>query len=143
MWIGGTPWAKGVAAKDIVIYGESLGTGVAVQVAAERQAGGLILDAPYTSIADIAASNYPLLPVRLLLRDPYDTMAFIGRVRAPLLVIAGEKDQIVPAALSRRVFAAANAAEPKRIVVYPEGGHIFHAEFGSRELVRDWVNGLK
>ena len=135
--------AKGVAAKDIVIYGESLGTGVAVQVAVERQTGGLILDAPYTSIADIAASNYPLLPVRLLLSDPYDTMAFIGRVRAPLLVIAGEKDQIVPAALSRRVFAAANAAEPKRIVVYPEGGHIFHAEFGSRELVRDWVNGLR
>lgn len=135
--------AKGVAAKDIVIYGESLGTGIAVQVAAECEAGGVILDAPYTSIADLAAGAYPLLPVRLLLTDPYDSMARIGRLKAPLLVIVGEKDEIVPAAMSRRLFAAANAAVPKRLVAYPEGGHIYHAEFGSRQLVRDWVNGLK
>jgi hypothetical protein len=126
-----------------VLFGESLGTGVAVQVAAEQEIGGLILDAPYTSIADIAAAAYPFLPVRLLLSDPYDSMAHIGRVKAPLLVIAGEKDTIVKADLSRRLFAAANAAEPKKLVVYPEGGHIYHAEFGSRQLVRDWVNGLK
>ncbi|MEZ5775117.1 MAG: alpha/beta hydrolase [Hyphomicrobiaceae bacterium] len=132
----------GVAPRDVVLYGESLGSGIAVQLAAAREVGGLILDAPYTSIADLAQASYPLLPARLLLKDSYRSMDFIGRVKAPLLVIHGGRDDIVPVEMGRAVFAAATAAEPKRLVVYPEAGHVYHADFGSRELVRDWVKAL-
>lgn len=133
--------SKDVAARDIVLFGESLGTGVAVQLGATAEIGGMILDAPYTSMTDAAAGHYPWLPVRLLLSDRYDSLSRIGRVRAPLLIIHGARDQIIPLAHGQTMFAAAN--EPKRLQVYPEAGHIYHSEFGSLELVRDFVRGLE
>ncbi len=63
---------EGVEPSSIILYGESLGTGVAVRLATEREVGGVVLDAPYTSIVDVAASVYPFLPVRLLLADRYE-----------------------------------------------------------------------
>lgn len=131
---------KGVRPADIVLFGESLGTGVAVQLGATVEIGGIILDAPYTSMADAAAGHYPWLPVRILLTDRYDSLSRIARVHAPLLVIHGGKDTIVPLPLGQALFAAAN--EPKRLQVYPEAGHIYHAAFGSLDLIRDFVRGL-
>ncbi len=132
--------AGGVAASDIVLYGESLGTGVAVRTAASNPVGGIILDAPYTAIVDIAASRYWLLPVRLLLTDQFDLLSYMGRVRAPLLVFHGALDPVVPVAMGRAVFAAAN--EPKLLIEYPEAGHIFHSQFGSLDRVREFINRL-
>ena len=75
---------EGVEPASIVLYGESLGSGIAVRLATERTVGGLVLDAPYTSIVDVAAQAYPFLPVRLLIADRYETTKYIAQVRAPL-----------------------------------------------------------
>lgn len=131
---------KGVPPRNIILYGESLGTGVAVQVAAARRPGGLILDAPYTSIADVGARAYPYLPVKLLMRDRYETMRFIGQVQAPLLVIHGDRDQVIPVHMGEKVYAAAPG--PKEIAIIPGAGHTNHYEFGSFAIVQDWLRRL-
>jgi uncharacterized protein len=100
----------------------------------------MILDAPYTSVADVAAGHYWFLPVRWLLADQYNSRAHIADVRAPLLVIHGARDTIIPVAMGRAMFVAAN--EPKRMKEYPEAGHIYHSQFGSLEVVRGFVDGL-
>lgn len=113
--------AKGVAPSDIAIYGWSLGTGVAVQLAARHPARALILEAPYSSLTDVGSRNYPYLPVRQIIWDSWDSMSFIGKAHMPLLIMHGEVDTAIPIRLSRKLFAAAN--EPKRFIDYPAGGH--------------------
>jgi uncharacterized protein len=117
-------WAVtgGVDARSIVFYGESLGTGVAVQAAVARPAAGLILDAPYTSTVDVGARQFPFLPVRWAMWDRYETAKHIGGVTAPLLVLHGAKDTIIPVAMGREVARLANP--PKTYVEFPNGGHI-------------------
>lgn len=105
----------------LVYFGESLGGAVAVGLAVERPPAALILRSPFTSLPDVGAVHYPWLPVRRLLIDRYPSIDRIGSVRAPLLVIAGDRDDIVPAELSRRLFDA--AAEPKEFVLVPGAGH--------------------
>lgn len=114
--------AKGIAADQIVVFGESLGTGLAVQTAASRSVRAVILDSPYTSMADVAAGRVPWLPVHWMMSDPFDSMAHIGRVRAPVLVVHGTEDDVVPYALGSKLFAAAN--EPKRLLTLPGVGHV-------------------
>jgi fermentation-respiration switch protein FrsA (DUF1100 family) len=133
--------AEGVRAEDIIVYGESLGSGIAVQVAAAKPVGGVILDAPYTSLVDAAAVHYPYLPARLLMTDRYDTMAHIGRVTAPLLVLHGERDEVVPVSMGRAVFEAAN--EPKDLRTFAEAGHSDHWNFGSYEAAYAWLDAWR
>lgn len=132
---------RGVPPGDIVLYGESLGSGVAAQVAATRPAAGLVLDAPYTSIVDVGARAYLFLPARLLMRDRYETMRVIGAIRAPLLVIHGDRDEVIPVDMGRQVFAA--APEPKEIVILKGAGHDNHHDFGSFEAVQAWIARLR
>lgn len=110
-----------VDASRIVYFGESLGAAVAVGLAVEHPPAALVLRSPFTSMADVGQHHYPLLPVRLLLRDRFDAIDQIRRVRAPLLVIAGGQDRIVPTAHSRRLYEA--AAEPKTLFVLPDADH--------------------
>ena len=131
---------EGVAASEIVVYGESLGSGVAVQVAADLPVAGVALDAPYTSIVDVAAGAYRFLPVRPFMFDRYETMQFLPKVRAPLLVLHGEEDEVIPVAMGRAVYAAANA--PKEIVTFPHAGHSDHHLYGSYEELFRWLDGL-
>jgi fermentation-respiration switch protein FrsA (DUF1100 family) len=109
------------AATHLVYFGESLGSGVAARLAAEHRPAALVLRSPFTSMADVGAWHYPLLPVRWLLRDRFDTASRIAGLGCPLLVIAGDQDTIVPYAQSRRVFEA--AAEPKRLVTIAGADH--------------------
>lgn len=113
--------AQGVNSAAIMLVGESLGSGVAVQLAAERRVGAVALEAPYYSAADIAASAYWWLPVHWLMKDRFDSFAYIGKVHAPLLVIHGDEDHVIPIAEGRKLFAKAN--EPKQMVVVPGGTH--------------------
>jgi uncharacterized protein len=95
---------------------------VAAQLALERPAGALILESPFTSIPDMARTAYPFLPpVGPLIRTRYETQAKVRRLTLPLLVLHGERDDIVPAAQARRVFEAAGG--PKRFVTVPGAGH--------------------
>jgi fermentation-respiration switch protein FrsA (DUF1100 family) len=91
----------------IVLFGESLGSGVAVAVAAAHPIGRLILQAPFTSAADVAATVYWFLPVRLLMKDPFYSDRRIGKVKAPVLILHGARDRVVPIALGERLYALA------------------------------------
>lgn len=133
--------AEGVVPADIIIYGESLGSGVAVQVAASRAVGGLILDAPFTSTVDVAAMIYPFLPVRWLMFDRYDSIKHLPAIRVPLLVLHGERDEVIPVAMGRRIAAAAGG--PSEIVTFPEAGHSDHYLYGSYEAIGAWIDKLR
>lgn len=131
---------EGIPPEEIILYGESLGSGVAVQVAAEKPVGGIVLDAPYTSIVDVAAGAYPFLPVRPFMFDRYETMRHLHEVKAPLLVVHGEEDEVIPVEMGRAVYAAANG--PKEIVTFPGAGHSDHHLHGSTEEVFRWIEDL-
>lgn len=131
---------EGVSPDDIILYGESLGTGVAVQVASEKRVAGVILDSPFTSIVELAAKFYPWLPVSLLLRDRYDSMRHIHEVHEPLFVVHGEADDVVPVGMGQRLFAAAN--EPKEIVTLPGVGHAVHDET-TFAIINRWIDRLR
>jgi pimeloyl-ACP methyl ester carboxylesterase len=115
----------------------SLGSGVAVALAAEQPVAKLILEAPYTSIADVAASAFPIFPVRLVLRDPFYSDARIGRIKAPLLIMHGARDPTIPIAFGERLFALAH--EPKRFVRFAEGGHNDLDDYGAIETARHFI----
>jgi fermentation-respiration switch protein FrsA (DUF1100 family) len=111
----------GVAEGDIVLVGHSLGGGVAVDLAARDGARGLVLENTFTSLPDVAWSYVPLVPYRVLMRSRLDSLAKIPHYTGPLLQTHGDADRIVPYALGRRLFEAAN--EPKRFVHIPGGDH--------------------
>jgi len=127
----------GVEPARIFIYGESLGTGVAAQVAAARASAGLILDAPFTSMLDLATLHYPQLPARWLMSDHYRTTDHIAKVKAPLLILHGEEDTIIPVNMGRAVFDLAQ--QPKEIAIFPGAGHSNHYLFGSYETLYAWI----
>ena len=101
--------ASGVAPDRIVLLGESLGSGVAVALAARHKVGALVLDSPYSSIADVAAAAYWFVPVRALLRDPFRNDLLIGSVSVPTLMVHGTKDIVVPIRFGEKLFALANS----------------------------------
>jgi fermentation-respiration switch protein FrsA (DUF1100 family) len=132
--------ASGVDPKQIVLFGRSLGTGVAVQMATEFQAGGLILLSPYRSIPEVAESHLSFLPVELLMKDRFDSYKKIGSVKLPLLVANGGQDNVVPPSQGRSVFALAN--EPKTFFFAAAAGHndMFENGFGAASLT--WLDRL-
>ncbi|MDE3059900.1 MAG: alpha/beta hydrolase [Pseudomonadota bacterium] len=116
---------------NIILYGESLGTGVAVQMATEYPVALLVLQAPYTSVAGRAAEMYPYVPVRLLMKDTFDSIDKIGRVRSPLLIFHGELDTVIPVHHGRALLAAANP--PKEAIFFPGNAH---NDFDSQVLAK-------
>jgi uncharacterized protein len=112
---------RGVSPDEIAVVGESLGTGVAVQLAAQRPVAALVLGAPFTAAVDVAAEIYPWLPVRLLMKDQFISREYIVNVKVPLLVIHGDADGVIPVGQGRKLFALAN--EPKELVIIPGAGH--------------------
>jgi uncharacterized protein len=125
---------------EIVVYGESLGTAVAIQVAANRQPAGLVLESPFSSAVDVGSYLYPYLPVFLLLKDRFESMDYIGRVKAPILVMHGEEDRIVPARFGRKLFAAAPL--PKTAYFFGGATHYTLYEHGAFERVRQFLDGF-
>src|SRR6478736_5629982 len=105
-----------------------------VELAVDHAVGKLILEAPYTSIADIAAVAYPILPVRWLLRDQFHSDERIAGVTAPLLIMHGAKDSTISIGFGERLFALAH--EPKKFVRFPEGGHNDLDNYGATETAR-------
>lgn len=114
-----------VPASRIVIFGWSLGSAVAVDVASRVPEAAVILEGAPASLVDIGQLRYPYMPIRLLMRNPFDSITKIGRIRAPLLFLHSPEDAVVPIDQGRRLFAAAH--EPKAFVEV-EGGHVYAVE---------------
>jgi fermentation-respiration switch protein FrsA (DUF1100 family) len=95
---------------------------------------------PFTSAADVGAAAYPFAPVRWLMKDKFRSDERIGRVSAPLLVLHGEQDSIVPIRFAERLFVLAR--EPKRFVRFPQGGHVNLDDFGAAKVVKEFLAQL-
>jgi fermentation-respiration switch protein FrsA (DUF1100 family) len=127
--------------RRIALYGESLGTGVAVRLAAERPVGGLVLDAPYTSTADVASATYWFVPVAWLMLDQFRSIDVVAQVKAPILVMHGDRDRIIPFAFGERLYAA--APEPKRFLRLPGIGHTRVLESGGLAAVDTFLSEIE
>jgi fermentation-respiration switch protein FrsA (DUF1100 family) len=125
------------APERIAVWGFSLGTGPAVAVAAERPVGKLILEAPYTSTADVAAAMLPFLPVHFLMKDQFRSDERIASVTAELMIMHGARDPGIPMKLGERLFSLAR--EPKRFVRFPDGWHDDLDTHGSIAAVRRFL----
>jgi fermentation-respiration switch protein FrsA (DUF1100 family) len=112
---------EGIDPRDVVLLGRSLGGAVMVDLAARDGARGLILESTFTSIPDVAARSFPMLPMRTLLRSRFDSLSKIPDYHGPLLQSHGDADTIIPYALGRRLFEAAH--EPKRFLTIPAADH--------------------
>lgn len=128
---------RGVAPDHLMVYGESLGTGVAVSLAARRPVAGVILDAAFSSVVDVAADRYWMLPVRWLLADPFRSDRAIRRVAAPILMLHGDQDGIVPIRYGRRLLSFAPAGT--RFEVLGGAGHTVLQDPRAQAAVRDWL----
>jgi len=129
--------ARGVPENRIILFGQSLGTGVAVQMATEFHPGGAMLLAPYLSIPKAAQTLYPFLPATLLVLDRFDSEKKIGSVHAPLLIVNGALDDVVPPSHGLKLYSLAN--EPKEFHSFPDRGHndVFDPFI---PLSLDWLN---
>ncbi len=115
----------------IAVFGESLGTGPAVALATERPVAGVLLNAPFASVRRLFELRGPPLPYRWLMKDPFDSEALIGKVKAPVMILHGAADANVPIAEARRLFAAAR--EPKTMIEIAGVGHLAAYDEGGRE----------
>lgn len=124
----------------IVIYGESLGTGITVSLARERAAGALVLEAPFTSLADVAADRFWRMPVGLLLRDRFESISKIGAIGMPLLIVHGGRDRTVPVKFAKRLYLV--AGDPKELRILPKAAHANVFDHGAGEIIHDFLSLL-
>ncbi len=129
--------AQGVSSDKIVIYGESLGTAVATPVATTRECAALILEAPFTALCDAAASRFPVLPVKQFMMDSFETDKIINKVNAPLLILHGGEDKVVPIEFGRKMFDLAN--EPKEMIEFKTAGHSGMFMMGAFSKIHDFL----
>lgn len=122
---------RGISADRLILFGESLGSGPAVKMALDFAVAGLVLESPFTSIADVAQAHYWYLPARWLVLDKWDNAGRIAQLRVPLLIIHGEDDRIVPTRFGRRLFNL--APEPKEALFVPGADH--NALFDHAEVI--------
>jgi uncharacterized protein len=113
--------SRNVKPADIYVLGESIGTGVAVQLAAAKPVGAVALESPYLNAVDIGAAAYPWMPVRLLMKDQFRSSQYIGSVKAPLLVSHGVDDTLIPFEQGEALFQMAN--KPKQMNKVEGAGH--------------------
>jgi hypothetical protein len=125
---------QNVPASKIVLVGESLGTGVSIQLAAHRPVAAIALEAPFTSTADVARLSYWWLPVGLLMKDQFKSIDYLKDLHVPLLVMHGTDDRLIPVEMGKALYEA--ASEPKEFVAIPNGTHgsIFSESAWQREI---------
>ena len=114
--------AKGIKEKNIILYGESLGTGVVVEVAQNKNYAGVILESPFTSMVNMGKKYYPFFPVNLLLKDKFESYKKINNIFIPVLIMHGKVDKIVPYDMGKKMYELAN--EPKFFYSQEYGDHM-------------------
>ena len=135
-------WLKsnGVEENDIIIYGESLGTGVATEIAQNKNFAGVILESPFTSMIDAGKDKYPYLPVRLLLKDKYESDKKIKNIKSPVLIMHGKVDNIVPFHMGKKMYELAN--KPKYYYFSEYDDHMMEYNEKLLKALKDFVNSL-
>src|SRR5690606_7238404 len=123
---------------QFVLYGESIGSGVAVQMAREVQPRYLILEAPFTSAADVAKDKYFFLPVDMLMKDRYDSIDKIPEITSSLLIVHGDEDAVVDQKLGKKLYDKAN--HPKEFISINGGHHADLYEHHAGHVIIDWLN---
>ena len=131
---------KGIKETDIIIYGESLGTGVATHLSQNRNFAGLILETPFTSMVDAAKTFYPYIPVKFLLKDKFENKKKIKNIDLPILVMHGEADQIVPFSMGKKMFELAN--EPKYSYFTKHDNHMMEFDENLIKALNSFLEGL-
>ncbi|MBW0005644.1 MAG: alpha/beta hydrolase [Hyphomicrobiales bacterium] len=126
-----------VPPERIVLFGYSLGSGVAIPLALRHETAAVVLFAPFTSAVDVAASAYPWLPARLLMKDQFRSLEVAGKLKVPILVVHGERDRVVPINFGRELYAAISA--PKRFVSLPQADHFSLFENGGVAIIRSFL----
>ena len=128
---------EGVNNNQIILYGESLGSGVAVEVGKENNFNSIILESPFTSIENSAKIYYPYLPVRLILKDRYDSISKIKMINIPILIMHGEKDDVVPFSMGKELFEKANS--PKQSYFTPDDDHMMEFNSSLLKNIKDFI----
>tara|TARA_Y100000310_G_scaffold268625_1_gene281316 strand:- start:1067 stop:1771 length:705 start_codon:yes stop_codon:yes gene_type:complete len=139
---GAVAWlkTKGITEKDIVLYGESLGTGIAIEIAQNKNFAGVILESPYTSMIDLGKDKYPFLPVKLLLRDKYESINKIKNINSPILVMHGKADNIVPFYMGKKLYKYAN--EPKYFYFSEYDDHMMKYDEKLLKVLKEFFQSL-
>ena len=135
-------WLKsnGVGENNIIIYGESLGTGVATEIAQNKNFAGVILESPFTSMVDAGKDKYPYLPVKLLLKDKYESDQKIKNIKSPVLIMHGKVDNIVPFHMGEKMYELAN--EPKYYYFSEYDDHMMEYNEKLLKVLKDFVSSL-
>jgi fermentation-respiration switch protein FrsA (DUF1100 family) len=129
---------NGVKSSQIILYGESLGTGVAVELGKSNIFNSIILESPFTSIAKAAKIYYPYLPINLLLKDRYDSIDKIGKINKPVLIMHGMKDDIIPFTMGIEIFNKAN--QPKYSFFPKDDNHMMDFNNILLNEIRTFIN---
>lgn len=130
--------AQGVPEDKLILYGESLGSGIVSKIAVEKSIAAVVLESPYSSVTDVAQSHYWYTPVRWILMDKFESTGRIADIDAPLLILHGSADDTIPLRFAEKLFAAAE--EPKQIQVIQGGGHSDLYDFGAARQVLDFLD---
>ena len=131
---------QGLDNKNIILYGESLGTGIAIELASKNNFGGIILESPFTSMADTAKIYYPYLPVNFLLRDRYDSRSKVKDIKTPILIMHGKMDNIVPQKMGLELFEKAN--NPKFSYFPDEDDHMMEYNSQLMNMIKLFVSKI-
>ena len=131
---------KGINEENIILYGESLGTGVAIEIAQNKNFSGVILESPFTSMIDTGKDKYPFLPVRFLLKDKYENNKKIKNIKSPILVMHGKIDKIVPFYMGKKIYELAN--EPKYFYFSDYDDHMMNYDEKLMKVLKKFIYSL-
>ena len=131
---------EGAIEENIIIYGESLGTGVATEIAQHKNFAGIILESPFTSMVEAGKTKYPIFPIGLLLKDKYESFKKIKNIKSPILIMHGEADKLVPFWMGKQMYELAN--EPKYSYFTKEDDHMMDFNEDLINAIRKFINRI-
>ena len=131
---------KGINKKNIILYGESLGTGIAIELATKDEYSGIILESPYTSMIDMGKRFYPFLPISILQKDKYNSLKKLNMIKSPILVLHGKSDTLVPFYMGKKIYDVAN--EPKYYYFPDFDNHMMTYDQDMLRTLSNFVNEI-
>ena len=133
--------SNGVEDHDLILYGESLGTAIAIDLGKSFKFSGIILESPFTSMEKLAKKYYPIFPIKMILKDKYDSLEKIKEINFPILVMHGEKDTIVPFSMGVKIYENANSPKSKYFIKYDD--HMMNFDQNLVKAIEKFINNLK